>query len=532
MTTKHNVSNIHNLIARGFINIYVYIFAAIVGVMAVVSFTTTITFEMYSENDLPQMSIDNVPLLVITAALLMAYFYHVRYKTDVLEHPKGVTIIVVAVAAAFMLTLIFTVHPLAVTDGLTLDNCINEFASGDYSSLTEKGGYLNIYPFQLGYVAFGELMYHLFGASNYTAYQIVNVIVILMIVLSLYLITWECFEERQVSSIAAMLGLLLVFLYVYSVYIYTDIISLGPEILALYLQIRFMKYGKVRDEIIAAVVVAISVMLKMNSYIAVIAMVVMLVLDLVRKITDRDNTELRNSMMNRLFMIIKYVVLMALIVILSSGSTKLINNYYANRIGIESIPEGVPRTAHIAMALQESGTENGWYNAYNVNVFAANDYDTEAANIEATENIKERISLFIEHPYYAVRFFVRKFVMQWADPTCVSMRNLELTSRHVEGQGWLCNFLVYGTGKTILEWIMNTAHLFMYAGAFSYIFFAIKNKKINFYAAFLILFICGGMAFHEIWEASGRYTMRYYVALLPLSAKGVENICKLWYDRH
>ena len=40
----------------------------------------------------------------------------------------------------------------------------------------------------------------------------------------------------------------------------------------------------------------------------------------------------------------------------------------------------------------------------------------------------------------------------------------------------------------------------------------------------LVLFLVGGMLFHQIWEASGRYTMRYYLTMLPLAAWG---ICRL-----
>ena len=36
----------------------------------------------------------------------------------------------------------------------------------------------------------------------------------------------------------------------------------------------------------------------------------------------------------------------------------------------------------------------------------------------------------------------------------------------------------------------------------------------------LVIFIIGGMLFHELWEASGRYVIRYYLMMLPLAAYG------------
>ena len=42
----------------------------------------------------------------------------------------------------------------------------------------------------------------------------------------------------------------------------------------------------------------------------------------------------------------------------------------------------------------------------------------------------------------------------------------------------------------------------------------------------MIIFIIGGMIFHKFWEASGRYTMRYYLTMLPLAAEGADMVMK------
>ena len=86
---------------------------------------------------------------------------------------------------------------LAVNDARTLDvDVVNAFMGGDFSQLTDKGSYLYIYPFQIGYVAYGQLVYLLFGKSNYTAYQFLNLICILGTLFLLYQITMELFEDR------------------------------------------------------------------------------------------------------------------------------------------------------------------------------------------------------------------------------------------------------------------------------------------------------------------------------------------------
>ena len=102
------------------------------------------------------------------------------------------------------------------------------------------------------------------------------------------------------------------------------------------------------------------------------------------------------------------------------------------------------------------------------------------------------------------------------------MRNLELTSRHVEGQPAIVYSIVYGKGRIIFQWIMNVSQNIIYLGAACYCIGIVKRKKLDFTQAFLILFIFGGMLFHELWEGSSRYVIRYYICLLPIAAYGLD----------
>ena len=54
-----------------------------------------------------------------------------------------------------------------------------------------KGGYLNQYPFQSGIILVFKIIYSLFGINNYMAFQILNVVSVVLI---------ESFEKNHSSS--------------------------------------------------------------------------------------------------------------------------------------------------------------------------------------------------------------------------------------------------------------------------------------------------------------------------------------------
>ena len=77
---------------------------------------------------------------------------------------------------------------------------------------------------------------------------------------------------------------------------------------------------------------------------------------------------------------------------------------------------------------------------------------------------------------------------------------------------------------------MNVFRTLLYLGAAVSLFLLAKRGNLSPSGTFLILFIFGGMVFHEFWEGSSRYTMRYYIYYLPFGAYGLKvllgNICE------
>lgn len=213
------------------------------------------------------------------------------------------------------------------------------------------------------------------------------------------------------------------------------------------------------------------------------------------------------------------------------------------------MPEGVPSAAYFAMGMEETEGKYGWYNGRNVGLFRDAGYDREQTVLNARETMKASIGEFQNSKRYLIRFYAGKFLSQWGDPTCVSMREMEETRRHTGELPKLVDSLIFGTGSRILQWGMNVTHSLIYLGLTIYLLSATgpalrRKQKLRMPAQngqqvqkqaqhlhtvsepeiLLVLFLVGGMLFHQIWEASGRYTMRYYLTMLPLAAWG---ICRL-----
>ncbi len=506
------------------------IFLLTIAALAVfgVSFFTTVYYDMHVDVDFPQYKKETILHLVISMAVVFVFFL-VVYRMKWLESRKLI-IAALLFCTAYCLTLILAIKPLPVDDSMMIDDVLAEFAEGNYSSLCAAGGYLYTWPFQLGYFLFGQMMDKVFGHANYFAWDVVQLLCILLTVYLLYKITWELFGSRKICGIMALLSFGMLFFYNYSTFIYGDILSLAPQTVALYFAILFVKKEKTKYAVLTALFMGLAVVLKTNSEITMIAIGIIFLLN-----THKDNEgengycsyEVPKRFLGR-------VALIALMVLMVWGFKTAVNAHYCKLTGLSEIPGGSPSVSHIVMGLSESELEDGWFNRYNYDIFAENDFDTEKTKLAATEDLKERLQFFSQNPVYFAKFMARKFATQWADPVCISTHNLDLVSRHVENPTKLKDFIVFGKGSIILRWVMNVFMSVCYLCVLIYLLGRLgaglkfrkakglqASRQVTTQEMLLLVLILGGMAFHQFWEGSSRYAMRYYIYWLPYAAWGM-----------
>lgn len=551
------------------------------------SFATVIRFRQYEQNDLFDIVRDHVPLLLLSMAVVLVLMRIVlkwmtrgesrseRWTRSVSEQEKSgerpsFPWPMLLAAGGMSLFLVLVIRGNATNDALQLDEIMQAFSRGDYSSLQE-GGYLFVYPFQVTYVLIGQVIQALCGPSNYLVYQLLNVVSILCNLYFLYQITWELFHDRRICAVMQLLTMGCWFYYVFATFIYADLWSFAVQSAAFLLEIRYLNRRRLRDIIGAGICIAAATLLKTNCYVALIAMILILLMDAVKaavsvaagkeasgtasseSVAASGNTVGKASSENSGpsenaassgnagasgnsagALILRAVLIGAMFVVLTKGAQSAVNLGTARAAGIEKMPEGVPSAAYFAMGMEETEGKYGWYNGRNVGLFRDAGYDREQTVLDARETMKASIGEFQNSKRYLIRFYAGKFLSQWGDPTCVSMREMEETRRHTGELSKLVDSLIFGTGSRILQWGMNVTHSLIYLGLTVYllsvIVAALRKKQylhlrtVSESEILLVLFLVGGMLFHQIWEASGRYTMRYYLTMLPLAAWG---ICRL-----
>lgn len=546
------------------------------------SFATVIRFRQYEQNDLFDIVRDHVPLLLLSMAVVLVLMRMVlkcmtrsrgrskskskiRSKIKIRsrseqgksgERPAFPWPMLLA-AGGMSLFLVLVIRGNATNDALQLDEIMQAFSRGDYSSLQE-GGYLFVYPFQVTYVLIGQVIQALCGPSNYLVYQLLNVVSILCNLYFLYQITWELFHDRRGCAVMQLLSMGCWFYYVFATFIYADLWSFAVQSAAFLLEIRYLNRRRLRDIIGAGICIAAATLLKTNCYVALIAMILILLMDAVKAAVSvaaenagasGNTASTAASGKSAGALILRAVLFGVMFVVLTKGAQSAVNLGTARAAGIEKMPEGVPSAAYFAMGMEETEGKYGWYNGRNVGLFRDAGYDREQTVLDARETMRASIGEFQNSKRYLIRFYAGKFLSQWGDPTCVSMREMEETRRHTGELPKLVDSLIFGTGSRILQWGMNVTHSLIYLGLTIYLLSvtgsALRRKQklrmptqsgqqaqkqgqhlrtVSEPEILLVLFLVGGMLFHQIWEASGRYTMRYYLTMLPLAAWG---ICRL-----
>lgn len=466
---------------------------------------------------------ENLPVLLLfvflVLILLRLWMTHLAPRLSDRAH----LLLPLLVCAVISLYLIMAVRGLAVNDALMMDGVINRFMQGDYSDFTTPGGYLYNKSHQIGYLAYEDIMYRLFGESNFLAYQLVNLAGILITLFLLPRIARELFEDRNVYILTCLLGCGMLYLFVYSTHVYNDIPSLPLQAAAMYLQLRYLKTHRALYEIAAGVSLAIGYCIKTNVLISLVAMVIILFLDALRQYHAEHGINRK---------VIRPVLFAVYITALSLGMMSAIRTHYMRLAGLDAFPPGEPMSTYVAMSLHETEYgQSGWYNGYNARVFRENAYDYDRTDQIARTDAKRLLADLASDPAHGAYFFLKKFLTQWADASCISMRNLELTSLHVEGHSDLINSIIYGRGRVLFYRIMNIFQTVCFLGFAIYCIKAVLRRKFPLTQSFLILFIFGGMLFHEFWEASSRYTMRYYVFFVPFAAYGIDQLLGLAQKR-
>ena len=293
----------------------------------------------------------------------------------------------------------------------------------------------------------------------------------------------------------------------------------------------------------------LSVMLRKNSLIPVIAVLLVLLFEALRPG--------RNGKM-RLGLLIMAVCL----AVTSVNVLPLTQKIYEKKAG-NTLSSGVTAMSYLAMGMQEASRGCGWYNGFNIDTYDAAGMDTALANEISRLAIDERLAYFREHPGYTANFYLHKHLSQWADGTYASR---QATLATYGGRSSFFKEVYEGSlSGGYIEWC-NAWQNALYLGVLVFCIDSLKKRREfrvaghmadqtaghtagctadhmadqldadqlgadrhgadrhgadRLYVYVGLITVLGGFLFHTFWEANSRYIFSYSLLLMPYCGAGV-----------
>ena len=431
-------------------------------------------------------------------------------------------------------------------DALSVYNAAAEWILGNKDIIHPTFSYLSYYPQQIGLMAFLELLLRLWNLTGLSApawhfVKLVYVCLLCVAVLFQYRSLrylwpddWEPVSCCYLILVCCNLPMIL-----YSSFVYGEIPSFAMLSVGLFLLLKLLAdcipaHSVGTSHALSAVTVftalgsilflTLSVMLRKNSLILIIAVLLVLFFEALRP--GRSGRAC-----------IGLMAMAVCLTITSVGVLPLVQKCYEKKAG-NTLSSGVTAMSYFAMGMQESSRGCGWYNGFNIDTYDAAGMNSDAANAISRAAINERIAYFREHPGYAVNFYLHKHLSQWADGTYASRQATlatyggrsdflkevyegSLASAYIEwGNAWQ-NVLYLGMLLFCIATVRKRRPGNGSANAAANDDFRFRNICLYTYAG--LIAVLGGFLFHTIWEANSRYIFVYSLLLMPYCAAGIHD---------
>ncbi len=372
-------------------------------------------------------------------------------------------------------------------------------------------GYLGKFPYQKGLTFLYEILFSLFGDFCYATAAHMHIIMGVVTMIFGYLFV----EETSFHSICKILYCPLVLFcapyLILTPYTYGDLPSICFCTVLFWALLRFSRTGQIRYAVLGGIMAALSLLMRLHTWIVLIALVIGLLLVSLRK---RKPAPLIAGL---------------LIVCTSVGSTKLLDLSYEMRSGY-AITSGAPMVLTLAMGMQNNDGGPGTYNNYQTETLSSVDYDNDAASKIARENLRKNLSRFEKDSSYAVWFFKTKLMMQWIEPSFETLISTYSFDEELPVPEWI-HKIYFGEWHDPLMRFADRYQSIVYLGFLCFIPVFWAKRKENAAGYIPLIAIVGGFLFSIIWEAQCRYVLPYYIFMLLYVPDGICMITEFFRRR-
>lgn len=370
--------------------------------------------------------------------------------------------------------------------------------------------YLSYYPQQITLAAVFTSIFRIMNSTNYKIIEYLNVISNVFTIVGLYFITKRLSNKYLINKkIFYLLALSFVPLVLLSTFVYGDFIGLAFVVWAVYFAISKVEKNKILYGIIAGVLIAISCLFRMNYIIVAIAVVIYWMLDLINKkgLINKQN----------LFKIVTIILFVSIVFL----PGKIVKKVYTNKYNLDA-EKSFSTIPYLYMGISEGDRGFGWYNnemgdrVYHM----MSDSKDEANNVsnKCKEDFKNRVTFMVHHPIYTIKFYAKKIISMWAEPTMGSVFYNSYCDNNVQ-MNIVQKSLIQGKINKIIKIYQKCIMFIIFVG--SGIVALNVKKGIMDEVVLLFLIFLGGFFFHVLWEAKSRYIIPYYIILIPIASVGI-----------
>ena len=391
--------------------------------------------------------------------------------------------------------LIFNTDPLLRADARCVSDAALEMIAGVYSETTTA--YVGRFPNQAGLVLCESLLYRF--SANPQILFLANFIFVLGINFLLVKIADLLFNDRFANVLTTLMAFAFLPQLFFILFAYGTIPGLFFTVLAFYAILKFNRTQKSAHLLLTAAGAFLAVMLRQNCQIAVIAMVLYVLLQLLKKFSVR-----------RLIAI--PVLLMCLVL-----PVRLASACYRHTVRQEA-QDNIPHILWIAMATDMDNTVRGpgWWDQQNYDMFEAAGNNREIAEEIGKAKLQDNMRKIQSDPARAVRFFTKKTVSQWCEPLYQSLWSgpLEDCGQYTHTE-FLQSLYTGDTAEQHLTTVMRGFSIGLWGAVLG---FLLLSKRTFQGTELFLMYFAGGFLFHIFWEAKSQYIYPYVICLLPCAA--------------
>ena len=453
----------------------------------------------------------NIMVLVLFCSILVCITKKNFAIPGYIKHKRKIWYFALIIYGVGLLAFVFYTRLDPRADQGSVMRIALRMTKGDYSEF-EPGGYAYRHTHQVGLIYLSYLLFKI-THIGYHAIRIMNVLSIVFTVIGINEIGNLLFQKSKSEKkyIYGYVTMLFLPAAGYVTFLYGNCIGFALSVLGIMFACKYMNDHRMRYIIPMILCFALSVCIRKNFIINVVAVIIFLLYDFF-KCHEKQV----------IFCMVGIVVGIFLVMFGVKARVEYITG--------ESLDNGVPSLAYVVMGMQESEMASGWCNNYNQQVYFDNDCDPDKTAEVVKADFKNELDKKAANPADAIAFYYRKNISQWNNPTfeCFWINDIKKRAKEeieVKSYPSVIESLLGEPGPKWLVEYMNLFQSIVWFGIVLWIFQKRKDEEINQWM--LATIFVGGFVFHTIWEAKCQYTIPFFMLLFPYAVQGYSSFSKM-----